>query len=444
MHIFEYIYKMSTSSCTCEYSSTIRNEIPFLVRKCYECRSIRFGRALIKSIIGNISLLVLEQYDLEINAEIDAEYARKHYCIYQTASSFHDIFVRFSTASGIFVTKKDYLLYKSLRRKYSFSIILDVVAFKKLRHLMTTIYRKYYERKFRIVTLEVRQKGEPSISIPMRYKTGIQNSYLCRVLSPETIADLDDFVSDILPKFSETDRNSNGELIFKATKNGNLTQSLVKLYSDYSFANSKLSKLKLIGDYLDTFAVGNDYDLFCSTYDYVINTFDWFGEFDDELQYVLGEYLNQYITNTIALESANCTDRLLLFCKKSPIIAKFIWTRSPQFNSKEKRTEMSINLANKRRGAFIRSETIEDLLKILEIIKLISVPPEDRWVNSLKTMGVRGIQLYEELCDLLDYCTIARYPHWNGYIDSERIDSANALYRAKYGEAQRFYTNAKK
>jgi len=428
------------STCTCEYSTTWAQR-SYCVRKCYECRAIRFGGARIISIIGNISLLVLEQYDIEIAAEIDAEYERKYSCNYQIASSFHDIFMRFSIENDIFVTEKDYLLYKALRRKYSFSVILDVIAFKKLRRLMKMVCRKYYERTFRIVTLDVRQKGEAPMSIAMRYKTGIQNSYLCRVLSPET---LDNFILDSLPKFSDVDRNSNGELIFKATKNGNLTQLLVKLYSDYSFAGSKLSKLKLIGDYLDAFATGNDYDLFCSTYDYVINTFDWFGEFDDELQYVLGEYLNQYITNTIALESANCTERLLLFCKKSPIIAKFIWTRSPQFNSKENRKKLSVNLANKRRGAFIRADTIEDLLKILETIKLLSVSPEDRWVNSLKTMGVRGIQLYEELCDLLDYCTIARYPHWNGYINSERIDSANALYRAKYGEAQRFYTNAKK
>lgn len=351
--------------------------------------------------------------------------------------SFHEIFVRFSSESGISISEKDYLLYKLLKRKYSFSIVLDVIVFKKLRYLMKMLCRQYYERTFRIVTLEVREKGKISISIPMRYKTGIQSSYLCRVLSPETIAE-----EDTITKFSEIDFNANNELIFKATKNGNLTQNHVKLYSKYSFMGSKASKIKLINDYLNSNS--DNYDDFCSAYDYIINVFDWFGDFDAELQYILGEYLNNYITNTIALESATCTDRLLLFCKKSPTIAKFIWTKSPQFNSKEKRAELAVNLANKRRGAFIKSESIEDLLKILETIKILSVSPEDRWVNSLKTMGVKGAQLYNELCDLLDYCTIARYPSRNGYINSENIDSANALYRKKYGEAQRFYTNAKK
>ena len=100
-----------------------------------------------------------------------------------------------------------------------------------------------------------------------------------------------------------------------------------------------------------------------------------------------------------------------------------------EFNTRHARQRLSIHIPKLRQAAFIRSETFEQLQEFIESIKIQSTPASDRWVYKLKDMGGRGLRLYDELCEMLE---------WRAKTPDGRI-MVLASYNAKYREAQQFY-----
>jgi hypothetical protein len=380
---------------------------------CFICNIAKFGNARVEKIVNGLNFDELEYID------IDARYSRN-----------------FATARNIshhcrcHVSEYDCQLYKELIAKtgqYSFSIVVDIISFVKLRKLLKIACRLFYNKIHKIGNMQINEKGKDPIHLAINYKTIYGSSLLCQIFNP-------DF------QFSPDDYNKNGEFIFKSTKYG-LSQDYVQLYSTYSHLIQKCDRKKLIGDYLSSLET---YVEFCTAYDNIKKMFNLFGQYEEQLDEILGEYLHDYTKNTIFLDGKNGKDRLLLFCCSISTIAEFIWTGT--FSTKREREIISykIHLPNKLRGAFINSNSFTSLVEKMKKIKELDMPSEYRWINELPMMGHTGKQLYDSLCRL-DYARhLAKYPSYiSGYIDSEKIDIANELYSQKYSEAQSFYSRIK-
>jgi hypothetical protein len=376
----------------------------------------------------DFNFLPLKAIDLEIIEEEDREelFRYSRFDQFRVAPdppiSYRAIFAKASSATGIEITEKDYCNYKKFReyrrgQKYTFSIIMDIIVCKKFQALFFSKYDEYRARWYKTITVEAREPEKDKIKLQMRYKN-TECSYLCRISSSTALTPLD--------------TNENGNYIFKKKTCG-FSQAELTLYSAFSFAIGDNTRFKLVSDYLDMFA--NDYNLFCTTQDLIIRMFSWFGDFESDFDKILQEYINKYITFTIGLNDKEFgfIKRFSLFCNDHPGIAKFIWSDAPEFNTKRAREKLAIYIPKRRQAAFISSETFEQLREFIESIKTRSIPPIDRWINELRTMNGKGPQLYDELCEMLE---------WRSR-DPDVKHMISASYDAKYKEAQRFYDKSK-
>jgi hypothetical protein len=325
------------------------------------------------------------------------------------------------------ISAYDCELYKSLiaikTEQYSFSIIIDIISFVKLRKLLKLVCISYYNKIYKIGNMQINEKGKNPIHLTINYRIDCPSSFLCQIFSSNFY-------------FSSNDYNEDKEFIFKSTKYG-LSQEYIRLYSEYSHFIKKCDRKKLISNYLSQF---NNYDEFCNAYDDIKKMFNLFGQYEDQLNEILDEYFYDYTENTIFLNGKNSKNRLLLFCCSVPTIAEFIWNGT--FSTKKSR-ELNIHkihIPNKLRNVFINSDTFSDLVKKLKKIKELNTPPEDRWIFRLQYMGESGRTLYDELCYLRDRYDAALLPNYlSGYIDSEKVDIYYSLYTQKYRHAQSFY-----
>ena len=390
--------------------------------KCMRCKVITFG-------IKRLSVLIDRPVDsMVINDLKYLDTFSFSYYNYSGLTLFRNFYKRHHISMEEINLCDSHRELAGIIGQFSCSRAVDIIAFVKLRLFLRYACRKYYDGIYRICRIQVNQKAKPPIFLTVRYRIATE-TLLCRVYSHN--------FAELFPR----DFNSDGEFIFRATKYG-CDQHHIKLFCDFSNVFHKPEQKNLVSNYLD--AHSSTVDEFRETYDCIIQVFQLFGRFEDRLQEILGEYLNEYTANTLLLERASTADKLLLFCKKSPAIAEFIWTST--FTSRQVRESISyrIRLSNKTRSVFVNSASIVELASSLESRKTRGTSFEDRWISELQSMGQEGINLYEELCDLIDYRKVVAYPHWiSGYIDGERITMAETLYNRKYSEAQRFYDRKK-
>lgn len=80
-----------SDTCECIYE---RGHI--YVKRCYECRSTKFGKERLVNFIGKNNPLILESYDCEINRENDREennrYEIESYCYYNNLNGYSNKF----------------------------------------------------------------------------------------------------------------------------------------------------------------------------------------------------------------------------------------------------------------------------------------------------------------------------------------------------------------
>jgi hypothetical protein len=199
--------------------------------------------------------------------------------------------------------------------------------------------------------MQVNQKESVPIHLTINYRID-RPSLLCQIFSPNF-------------QFSPNDYNTNGGFIFKSTKY-ELSQDYIKLYSEYSHFIKKCDQKKLISDYLSKYET---YDEFYAAYNDIKKMFNIFGQYEDQLDEILGEYLHDYTKNTIFLDGKNGKDKLLSFCCSGPAIAEFIWNGTFSTDRERALISYQINLPNKLRNAFIKSKSFSTLVQKLKKLK---------------------------------------------------------------------------
>ena len=323
-----------SSRCRCSYMPVwrVRDSIA-----CFMCSIDKFGKDRVKTITNDLDFDTLEHIDIDSRYGRNWETAQKisHYCRYKISESDCKLYKEFAAKTG----------------QYSFSIVVDIISFVKLRKILKMVCRSYYNKIYRIGNMQVNQKKTDPICLSINYRID-RPSLLCQIFSPNF-------------QFSPNDYNTNGEFIFKATKY-ELSQDYIKLYSEYSHLIKKCDRKRLIGDYLSKYET---YDEFYTVYNDIKKIFNLFGQYEDQLDEILGEYLHDYTKNTIFLDGKNGKDKLLLFCHSGPAIAEFIWIGT--FSTEKEREVISyqINLPNKLRNAFVKSKPFLNLVQKLKKLK---------------------------------------------------------------------------
>lgn len=411
-----------------------RRQISIQIKSnCFMCKANIYGKDRIYRISNSMSILELKTLDhIEYMSSLEIRAFDDHIEYMYDSSIVHKIntyqFYKYNK-----ISMDEYKLYRKFIygdqycNSLSFSTSLNFIAFIKLRRFLERVQSKFFDKNIKFGHLKVQQKGLDSITCKFRY------------------IESDLFLSTVFSKtryFSSNDFTPEGHFIFRSTKY-DILQSAVVAYSKYTMLTNSNDRKKIIYKFLNDNST--NYDLFCENYHSIIKVLDLFKMHEIKINSYLSEYFDDYTANTIFLEKENNTNKLLLFCKKCPTVAEFIWNGSFSSEKERERIYYRLNLPTKLKNAFVKSKTVSELFKKLNMRRQLKIPVEDRWVNELQSMGEKGILLYEQLCDLLDYIEIAKYPHYiSGFIDSDRINSAEARYWQKYSEAQSFYAKGGK
>lgn len=392
-----------------------------------ECKAANFCKNCKKNNRPNFSILIdssinynlLESIDKQIEEEEDRERLFSYGNMPDIPISFSAIMARASSIVNLTLTEKDYYAYRKLFKKYdwsekvghTFSITLDIIVCKKFQKIFK-IYQKFHARLFKMVVVDCREPGKEKMSLRMRCKT---DSFL------------DSIGSSGLTK---NNLNENGEYILRFKDYG-FTQRMLILYSEFSIVEmGDAARYQLISRYLD--AEAHDYNLFCKARDDLVRMFEMFIDFARHFHKIYEDYIGQYVVSTLNLDDKKSSfiKRLSLFCDTYPGVAKLIWTTYPQFNTERARSLIAANyLPGRKQSAFIRCQAFDKLCEHIKLVKTKSVPTSDRWVYELKDMGEKGLRLYDELCEMLEWRS--RDP------DVKRMISAQ--YDSKYNEARSFY-----